>query len=44
MACGVLPSPVGRRVALVGHMHVNSVWTRRAVEGLAAEGSVSRLC
>ena len=38
MASGVLPSPVGRRVALVGDTHANAVWTCRVVEELAADG------
>ena len=38
MVSGVLPSPVGKRVALVGDTHANAVWTRRVVEELAAEG------
>lgn len=38
MASGVLPSPVDKRVALVGDTHANAVWTRRVIEELAAEG------
>ncbi|MCQ3812110.1 MAG: metallophosphoesterase [Acidimicrobiia bacterium] len=38
MASGVLASPVGRRVALVGDTHANAVWTCRVVEELAADG------
>ena len=38
MASGVLPNPVGRRVALVGDTHANAEWTRRVIEELVAEG------
>ena len=38
MASGVLPSPVGKRVAFVGDTHANVVWTCRVVEELAADG------
>lgn len=38
MTAHVLPCPKSPRVALVGDTHANSVWTRRVIEELAAEG------
>lgn len=38
MADKELPIPRNRRVALVGDSHANEKWTRRVIEGLAADG------
>ena len=38
MVSRVLPSPAGKRVALVGDTPENAVWARRVIEELAAVG------
>ena len=38
MVSRVLPSPAGKRVALVGDTPANAVWARRVIEELAAVG------
>ena len=37
---GVLPTPVGTQVALVGDTHANKALTRRLIGTLGAEGVV----